>query len=153
MLNLKEGIKIILLLLFITGCKNTTDQGEDIKIIYYNEIKANKEYIGKIIMEHGFDSIALKENDKRNKSLYLLQSDKILTVEYLESKKDNLPRFGEIEENNDTLYFTYEFKKEGEFYLEGIVDDAVLIKNYYKDGSSRLLNNITKISEKVTVTK
>ena len=39
------------------------------------------------------------------------------------------------------------------YYLDGYVDDTVFLKDYYENGKGRLLNNYTKISEKVTVTK
>jgi len=160
MISLKGGISVLSMLLLVVGCKNSNNLqekdyivGGEIKTIFYNEIKINKEYIGKIIMEHAFDSIKLNPKDVRSKSLYLVQSEKLLSIEYLDKNKEDLPRFGEIEENNDTLYFTYEFKEEGEFLLEGLIDDAVFLDNYYGDGKGRLLNNLTKISEKVIVTK
>lgn len=159
MSNLKGIAKIALIFLFTISCSSkhgsveSKQESVNMTVIYQKEIEPDTEYLGKLIMDFHLDTLKLTKKDLRLTALFLNQTKNETSTEYLTKNRDNLPVFGKIEEGNDTLYFSYKFKNEGVFYLEGIIEDAVILNNYYKDGSDRNINNLIKFSRKVTVTK
>ena len=149
---LKRTIISIIVLLLLTNCKQETSNNNNLKVILSDNHYANKQYIGKIIMNYPLDSIKLKKNDLRSTSLLLGKFKERKDEKFLEKIKDSLEVFGKIEENNDTIYFKYKFKETGLFFLEGLVEDLIYLDKYYSP-NSRFISNTIKISEKIVVKK
>ncbi len=151
---LKIKTKFILLSIFfftLFGCERKQKESLYLKIIYAKETKINKRNIGKILFDSELDTVKAGEKDLKSTTLFLGKFKKRYAITELEKMHQSLDTFGFIEKKNDTIYFDYIFDKVGIFYLDGYIEEKILLDNYYKNGNSRLLTKQIKISEKIKV--
>ena len=139
----------------VTVVKNYTIGDEDNDKIrallrFHTKNKINKEKYGEIIYKSYLDTIRLTDKDIRSVIFYFDIFDKEHVIPELEGKTSYARR---ILDDKKVIPFNVTFHKEGEFILDGYVEDIVFLGNYYKDGNSRMITKQTKISKKVTVVK
>lgn len=58
-----------------------------------------------------------------------------------------------MKENKDTIYFSYNFRNAGNYFLDGYIEDFVMLRDSTSDDRTRLITNQIKISEQVAVQK
>jgi len=145
---------IFSLFITITSCKNIekkepkhNQEDVEISINLPQKIIANREVEGEIIYSSYFDTINLKDDERRYISLYLTKSNK--RIENLnELKLVRLDTFVAIN-NNIIPIFDLKFTKKGEMFLEGYIVDEVYL---YKDKEDLRIKTLeTKISHSIIV--
>ncbi len=109
----------------------------------------NKHY-GQIVYKSDLDTIELNENNKRATVFHVGKFKNTRDIVQLEGKTTDTFR---IRDDRKYIPFGITFDKEGEFILDGFVEDIVLLKNYNKSGVARVITKLHKISKKVTVVK
>ncbi len=110
----------------------------------------NQPRYGEIIYKSELDSIKLSEEDERTIAFHFGKFKNVRTIPELEGKTTEA--YG-ISKNENVIPFWVTFEEEGEFILDGFVEDIVFLKNYNTSGDARMITNQTKISKKVTVVK
>ncbi|MFC5044526.1 hypothetical protein ACFSTE_15250 [Aquimarina hainanensis] len=150
---MKDFKKIIscIIITTIISCIQKQTEGPFIKTVYTDNPYSKKRYIGKIILKSDLDSIKLGDKDLKSRVLYLGKFKKRFSISELEKMHSKLDTFGYIEEDNDTIYFDYNFTNKGKYFLDGYIEEEVLLDNFYKDGKSRLITNKIKFSKKIRV--
>ncbi len=139
----------IIILLTLINCK---EKEQFLKTIYTSPCYVNNNYAGKIIPDLNLDTIDLNQNTTRSTALFLGKFKKQHTISELEKMHNSLDTFvSPLGKENDTIYFNYKFDSTGKFYLDGYIQDLVLLKNYYPDGRARVITNLIKVSEKIKV--
>jgi hypothetical protein len=147
----KKTIKYLslILILFAISCN---EKEQIIKTIYTNPCYLNNNYVGKIIPDLALDTITINKNNTRSTALFLGKFNKQYKISDLEKMHKYLDTFvNPIENSNDTIYFDYKFDKTGTFYLDGYIQDLVLLKNYYPDGKARIITDFIKFSKEIKV--
>jgi len=109
----------------------------------------NKIYKKKLVYSSKLDTIKLSEKDNRFIILYLTTQDGIYNeVESIEKVKHN--EFT-TNENSNLIPFEFTFTKYGIHHFSGIIEDMVVLDNYYHDGKSRVITYLTTIEKEVFV--
>ena len=112
--------------------------------------RLNVSEYGEVIYKSYLDTIQLKEKDVRVTNFVFGKFKKVRSVPELENITTGAYR---ILEDEKIIPFKVTFDKEGEFILDGFVEDIVILKNYNTSGDARMITLQTKISKKVTVVK
>ncbi len=103
---------------------------------------------GEIIYKSpAMDTLVLKEKDKRflwfHFGIYNQPQDiKQLQGHTIESYKAI---------NDSVIPFDSKHNKEGTYYLEGYIEETILLHNYYNTGDMRKISNLVKVSKKIIV--
>ena len=112
--------------------------------------KINIDQYGEIIYKSYLDTIQLTEEDRRATVFFFGYYSKVHSILELEGKTIDSFR---IRDDREYIPFGVTFEQEGEFILDGYVEDMVFLDNYYGEGNGRLITEQHKISKKVTVVK
>lgn len=141
---------ILSLFLIITSCKEkekNQQEGIEVTINLPEKIIANREIEGEIMYSSHFDTLNLKDNERRYITLYLTKSGKrIESIDEL--KLIELDTFVAID-NNIIPIFDLEFAEKGQMFLEGYVVDEVYLYETKEDLRIKTLE--TKLSHSIIV--
>lgn len=143
---------ILSLFLTITACKEKekeeNNQKEvEISINLPQKIIANRGIEGEILYSSHFDTLNLKDNERRYITLYLTKSSKrIESIDEL--KLAELDTFVAIN-NNIIPIFDVEFTEKGKMFLEGYIVDEVYLYETKEDLRIKTLE--TKLSHSISV--
>ncbi len=144
-----EAILIALLLTITLSCTNTKNNVSDHLIIKIQNIykKDSLEY-GEIIYKSPImDTLKLRKSDKRYLWFHFGIYNKQQDIRKLEGQTSESYRAI----NDSVIPFKSKYNKEGAFYLEGYVEETILLHDYYKNGNMRKINRHIKISKKIKV--
>lgn len=148
-----------ILLLFNFSCRETTREKNifknDVVEFYFDfpdTIKVNKFYNGKINYKGILDTVTKSFYDKKkNRYIYFFmnKTDKLeQNIQLIKQKK--LDTFGAIN-NNIIPFYNIKFNKKGTYYIDGYIEDHVLIEKMPNEKKSRYIENIVKATHKVIV--
>lgn len=164
--KLSKKLKTIILvnnffLLLFFSCKEDLKSSKvfknevvEYKFEFPDTIKVNKSYDGKIIYKGVLDTLTTSFEDKR-KSRYIyfyMNKTKKIETEIKKLKLEKLDTFGAI--NNRIIpFYDISFNKSGVYYLDGYIEDHVIIDNKTDSKKNRYIENIVKATHKVVVVK
>lgn len=137
--------------LVLTSCKEVKkseeiQNGVEVGINLPQKIPVNTNIEGEIIYTSYFDTLKLKENERRYITLYLTMSEKQLRIDEL--KKIQMDTFVSISDSIIPIY-DLKFNKKGKAFLEGYIVDEVYLDETEENFRVKTLE--TKISHIVTV--
>ncbi len=139
----------------ITVVKEYTQGDEELDNVrvllrFPDKTRVNFEEYGEIIYKSYLDTINLTTKDLRTTSFVFGKFKNVRTISELEGKTTDGYNISKTEK---VIPFGVTFDKEGEFILDGYVEDIVLLNNYNNQNDTRMITEKTKISKKVTVVK
>jgi len=146
-------IIIIIILSVCFSCKKNSYQLKDeskVKLSLSDNIIQGDSINGSVSFKLNLDTIKLSEKDKRFTILYLLIDD-VEASDIIDIKSKKHTMF--IEKDKGKIDFNCVFKKLGDNYFTGIIEDEVFLSNYNNTGKTRIISNYTKIVKKVYVNK
>lgn len=154
-INNKNKMFYIVLSIFLvlTSCKEEVEKtekfqnGVEVGINLPQKIPVNTNIEGEILYTSYFDTLKLKENERRYITLYLTKSENQLrSVDEL--KKVQMDTFVSITTNIIPIY-DLKFNKKGKMFLEGYIIDEVYLNETKEDIRVKTLE--IKISHAINV--
>jgi len=129
---------------------DNSNQVHDNNLISLSDtVFVNKIYKKELRYSSELDTIKLSEKDNRFIILYITTQDGTYNeVELIEKTKH---KAFTINKNNNIIPFEFSFEKRGTHFLKGIIEDMVVLDNYYDDGKARIITYLTTIEKKVFV--
>jgi hypothetical protein len=158
----KIQLSLILILTLLISCqkkekKKTLNRLQtayvEFKVDFPDTVKLNKTYDGVIYFKSGLDSVITTFGDKKKnryaRFIVAKTHERINDVEEL--RKVVVDTFGALS-NRKIPFYDIKFNKPGTYYLQGIIDDIVLIDTADTEFKP-LLRNENYVFKKVYVTK
>lgn len=153
---IKHKYVIYMLLLLIVSCKKENKAISanrtpltNIEISLPDSITTNKIVYGEITYSSVFDTIILKENERRYIFLYLTKSKKI-SENFENFQKMELDTFVRLDNHIIPIY-DIEFAYKGKMFLDGYVIDQVFLDSNTEIGKVNISTLETKITHPITI--
>ena len=109
-----------------------------------DSIDVNKIFHGEVIYSSAFDTVVLKENERRYIFLYLAKTKKP-TVNFEEFKKVNMDTFVRMDNKIIPIY-DIKFNTKGTMFLDGFIIDQIFLDS--ENDSKKV--NISTLETKIT---
>lgn len=144
-----KEILTFLLVIIIISCSSIKKNTPDRLIIKIQDIyKQDSLEYGEIIYKSPImDTLKLSEKDKRYLWFHFGIYNKLQDIRELEGKtKESYKAI-----DDSVIPFKSKYHKQGVYYLEGYLEETILLHGYYKNGDMRKISNLIKISKKIKV--
>ena len=149
---MKYLITIVSLSVLFLSCnkkvQSDTEQKKEFKTIVEfrdmpDSLILNKTYYSRLYYKSVLDSIKLRKNDNRYIFLYVTTEEG--TFKEVEEIKQVEHRIFLLNDSINTFEFEFEIKNTRFNTIKAIIEDMVILDNYYKDGKARIITNLHQI--------
>ncbi|MGS2738394.1 hypothetical protein [Sinomicrobium sp. M5D2P17] len=140
--------------LLFSSCNIKTKKREEknytskVEIKFPDSLQTNTEMEGEIIYSSDFDTVGLKNEEKRYIYLYLSEGDNPIS-DFQELKKQEMDTFVPINKAHLIPVYNILFKKSGKKFINGVVVDQVF-KNV-EEGDVKITTLETKIVHPIVI--
>ncbi|RNL83110.1 hypothetical protein ED312_15720 [Sinomicrobium pectinilyticum] len=140
--------------LLFSSCNNKTKKKEEknstsqIEIKLPDSLQMNTEMEGEIIYRSDFDTVRLKNGEKRYIYLYLSEGDSPLS-DFRELKKQEMDTFVPINDEHLIPVYNIVFEKSGKKFINGVLVDQIF-KNE-EEGNVKITTLETKVIHPIVI--